>query len=205
MNELIAKIEQWAEDRNIIKGSKPIDQAMKLFSEFGELADNVGKGRDCRDDIGDVFVVLTIIGKQLEHDMIIPMADVVELFDKENNHHYGAVYNMACTPKEKVAYLCSDIAIMVNHFYDCRVDAYSTDDLIEFCLATIFALCDDLDYTLQECAQIAYNDIKDRKGVMYNGVFIKESDPAYQDALDNIEANKRMASQKRISVNIEDL
>ena len=52
MNELIAKIEQWAEDRNIIKGSKPIDQAMKLFSEFGELADNVGKGRDCRDDIG---------------------------------------------------------------------------------------------------------------------------------------------------------
>ena len=27
MNELIAKIEQWAEDRNIIKGSKPIDQA----------------------------------------------------------------------------------------------------------------------------------------------------------------------------------
>ena len=45
MNELIQKIEQWATDRNIIKGSKPIDQAMKLFSEFGELADNVGKYR----------------------------------------------------------------------------------------------------------------------------------------------------------------
>ena len=43
MKELILKIEQWAEDRNIIKGSQPIDQAMKLFSEFGELADNVGK------------------------------------------------------------------------------------------------------------------------------------------------------------------
>ncbi|MFZ2966214.1 MAG: MazG-like family protein, partial [Leuconostoc falkenbergense] len=65
MNELIAKIEQWAEDRNIIKGSKPIDQAMKLFSEFGELADNVGKGRDCRDDIGDCAVVLIIMCKQL--------------------------------------------------------------------------------------------------------------------------------------------
>lgn len=60
-------------------------------------------------------------------------------------------------------------------------------------------------YTLQECIQIAYNDIKERKGAMYNGVFIKESDPAYQDILDNIEADKRMASQKRISVNIEDL
>ena len=64
MNELIQKIEQWATDRNIIKGSKPIDQAMKLFSEFGELADNVGKGRDCRDDIGDLFVVLTIMCAQ---------------------------------------------------------------------------------------------------------------------------------------------
>lgn len=67
MEQLIKQIEQWAEDRNIINGSKPIDQAMKLFSEFGELADNVGKGRDCRDDIGDVFVVLTIMAKQLRH------------------------------------------------------------------------------------------------------------------------------------------
>lgn len=176
MQDLIAKIEQWAEDRNIIKGSKPIDQAMKLFSEFGELADNVGKGRDCRDDIGDVFVVLTIIAKQRASDMIVPMVDVVKLFNIDNNFHYGEVYNMACTPKEKVAYLCSDIAIMVNHFYDCRVDFYSTDDLIESCLATIFALCDDLNYTLEECVQIAYNDIKDRKGIMQNGVFIKEGD-----------------------------
>ena len=31
---LVQSIEQWAEDRNIIKGAKPVDQAMKLFSEF---------------------------------------------------------------------------------------------------------------------------------------------------------------------------
>ena len=42
-----------------------------------------------------------------------------------------------------------------------------------------------------------------REFARIGNVFIKESDPAYQDALDNIEANKRMASQKRISVNIE--
>ena len=34
---LVQNIEQWAEDRNIIKGAKPIDQAMKLFSEFMEV------------------------------------------------------------------------------------------------------------------------------------------------------------------------
>ena len=69
MNELIQKIEQWAEDRNIIKGTKPIDQAMKLFSEAGELADNVGKGRDVKDDIGDVFVVLVNLAKQVDQSL----------------------------------------------------------------------------------------------------------------------------------------
>jgi len=44
-----------------------------------------------------------------------------------------------------------------------------------------------------------------REFIRFGNVFIKESDPAYQDALDNIEADNRMASQKRISVNIEDL
>ena len=37
MKELILNIEQWAEDRNIIKGAKPLDQAMKLFSEHMEV------------------------------------------------------------------------------------------------------------------------------------------------------------------------
>ena len=64
---------------------------------------------------------------------------------------------------------------------------------------------DKIEDFLEECVQIAYDDISKRTGILWNGVFIKESDPAYQDALDNIEADKRMASQKRISVNIEDL
>jgi len=34
---LVQGIEQWAEDRNIIRGAKPIDQAMNLFSELMEV------------------------------------------------------------------------------------------------------------------------------------------------------------------------
>ena len=30
--------------------------------------------------------------------------------------------------------------------------------------------------TIDECLEIAYNDIKDRKGKMVDGVFIKEGD-----------------------------
>lgn len=168
MKELIQKIEQWATDRNIIKGSKPIDQAMKLFSEFGELADNVGKGRDCRDDIGDIFVVLTIISKQ-HSDSIFDFID-------ESPWDYSHVESK----KDLVEYLCMSLALFSGEYSDNKAGD---------CIAILERLCDMHGYTLQECVKIAYNDIKDRRGIMSNGVFIKESDPAYSSIIASIESN----------------
>jgi hypothetical protein len=50
---------EWSEARGILKHGKVQTQALKLVSEVGELCDNVGKGRDIKDDIGDCLVVLT--------------------------------------------------------------------------------------------------------------------------------------------------
>jgi len=108
MIELFEKVSEWAHERNLINGSDTKSQTLKLMSEVGELADNINKGADCRDDIGDCLVVLTILAEQ-------------------NG------------------------------------------------------------YTIQECFEIAYNDIKDRKGIMYRGVFIKESDERYETAKEEIE------------------
>lgn len=165
MNKLIAKIEQWAEDRNIIKGSKPIDQAMKLFSEFGELADNVGKGRDCRDDIGDVFVVLTIMAKQegLRIDLALNFSGI----------GVGSL-------KHGVAGLGYCLTDFVNN---------PDQAALTVCLEALDAVCYEARVKLEECIQIAYNDIKDRKGLMFNGVFIKQSDPAYASVVASIEEN----------------
>jgi len=52
---------KWSEDRGIIQNSTDKNQTLKLVSEVGELADNVNKGRDVRDDIGDCLVCLTNI------------------------------------------------------------------------------------------------------------------------------------------------
>ena len=171
MNELIAKIEKWAHERNIINGSKPIDQAMKLFSEFGELADNVGKGRDCRDDIGDIFVVLVIMAKQTESDVdILSLPSLENLSLKQYVVELGFALNnftFACdTNGEEEGNL--DIAIMSL----CRIAALQNT-------------------TLHECVQIAYDDIKDRKGIMSGGIFIKESDPVYAQVISEIEANSQ--------------
>jgi NTP pyrophosphatase (non-canonical NTP hydrolase) len=97
LEELVNKIAQWHRDRNLIDGSTDKDQYMKLIQEAGELSDNICKGRDISDDIGDMMVVLINIATR-------------------NN------------------------------------------------------------LTITECLEAAYNDIKDRKGRMVDGVFVKEAD-----------------------------
>ena len=97
LEKLEAWIAQWHLDRNLIDGSTDKDQFHKLIQECGELSDNLCKGKDIRDDIGDIIVVLINIAER-------------------NN------------------------------------------------------------LSLEECMQVAYDDIKDRKGTMIDGVFVKESD-----------------------------
>lgn len=97
MEELVAKIAQWHHDRNLIDGATDKDQYMKLIQEAGELSDSICKGKDIKDDIGDMMVVLINIAE-----------------------------------RNKVS--------------------------------------------ITECLETAYNDIKDRKGKMIDGVFVKSSD-----------------------------
>lgn len=91
----------WHSNRNLIDGSDDKTQFMKLVQEMGELSDNLCKGKDIRDDVGDMLVVLTNI----------------------------------CI-RNNVSFI--------------------------------------------SCLDAAWEDIKDRKGIMYNGVFVKSTDPAYE-------------------------
>ena len=43
--------------------------------------------------------------------------------------------------------------------------------------------------SVAECLEHAYNEIKDRKGILFDGVFIKSTDPRYADAV--IEIDRR--------------
>jgi len=97
MNNLIDKVAKWHHDRNLIEGATDKDQFCKLIQEAGELSDSICKGKDVRDDIGDMIVVLINIAER-------------------NN------------------------------------------------------------VTIEECLLNAWDDIKDRKGKMVDGIFIKEGD-----------------------------
>ena len=91
-------IRQWAEARNLIDGSDPKSQMLKLMEEMGELADAIGKGNtgETVDAVGDMVVVLTIISQQI-------------------------------------------------------------------------------DFAIEECIEHAWNEIKDRRGRMQGGIFVKET------------------------------
>lgn len=104
LDQLAYLIDAWARERNLVDGSDPKSQCLKLMEEVGELANSVNKQKDVRDDIGDCFVVLAILAAQKG-------------------------------------------------------------------------------VTLRECVTIAYDDIKDRKGVLLDGVFVKSTDAHYEQAL----------------------
>lgn len=64
MKELIHLVTRWHHDRNLINGATDKDQVCKLIQEVGELSDNVCKGKDIKDDIGDCMVVLINIAER---------------------------------------------------------------------------------------------------------------------------------------------
>lgn len=94
---LIGNVVNWHYDRNLIEGSTDKDQTLKLAQELGELSDSVCKGKNIKDDIGDMLVVMLNIAER-------------------NN------------------------------------------------------------VSLQDCLQKAWDDIKNRKGKMVDGIFVKEGD-----------------------------
>lgn len=91
------QVVNWHHARNLIEGSNDQAQYVKLMEEAGELAKSISKGKDIKDDIGDMLVVLINIAERNE-------------------------------------------------------------------------------LSLTECLETAWGEIKDRKGKMVNGTFVKESD-----------------------------
>lgn len=191
MNQIYANIRQWASDRNIIKGCGLKDQYPKLISEFGELTDHVDQLHDLvffdpeigyteqaicdlqasiKDDIGDCLVVLTILAAQ--NGAKIEDINGGGCADK-GAHPHSFILRLA-----KTLGRLGD-AIAKNQSMDIDVTIMAAVDYLS-------GVAHDYGLRLSDCAQAAYEDIKDRKGVMYNGTFIKSTDQSYAYALEQV-------------------
>lgn len=65
-----------------------------------------------------------------------------------------------------------DVFLRPHDFAD---PEWSLKDAIGDSIVTLIVLCLQLGYDVEECLTIAYNDIKDRKGVMIDDNFVKET------------------------------
>jgi NTP pyrophosphatase (non-canonical NTP hydrolase) len=63
---------KWAKDRNILEGSSPTAQVIKLQEELNELKDAIDKSdiTEAIDAVGDMLVVLTMIAYFLNTSLL---------------------------------------------------------------------------------------------------------------------------------------
>ena len=71
MTDWKERIRQWAADRNLIEGSRPWKQLVKLREEVDELSSGIAKNNveETKDAIGDIQVVLAVMCAQLGIDI----------------------------------------------------------------------------------------------------------------------------------------
>lgn len=148
LTELQPLIIEWAKNRNLVFPENSPKQRLKLIEECGELAQAILKNdvQLQKDAVGDIFVVLVILAEQTGEQLIFK--GFTQAFEKCENADciYDILSNAFCES------------------YNCIFD--SIDWLQEVCV--------NLKLNLTECANIAWNEIKNRTGQTVNGTFIKD-------------------------------
>lgn len=172
--ELVVKSQQWAAERNFYAptGATYEGQWLKLLEESGELAGGLARNKQAmvEDAIGDILVVLAVldgfspaetpVGQRMWNDTM-----------PSKGYQVGVVTAYSCLAEYLRYMLTGNEDFRPIH----RTLAY----------AALIRIADEYLLTLEGCFLAAYNEIKDRQGIMYNGVFIKDTDPRYAELADN--------------------
>lgn len=154
-NELISKVQKWFYDRNL-QTQDPNKQFLKLYEEIGELSRGLAENDEAviKESIGDIAVVLIGITLQLgikTADIFPENATFVLLNAAKEEDYFVLVMDQSLA-----AYFNRQDYQLKNVVYELMRVAYL------------------LDYNFTDCLEIAYEEIKDRKGKLVDGVWIKE-------------------------------
>ena len=93
-----------------------------------------------------------------------------ELIDLTEKWHVDRNLIDGATSKDQVLKLIQE----VGELSDSVCKGTDVKDDIGDCLVILINIAKREGTTLEECLQVAYNDIKDRKGKMVDGIFVKE-------------------------------
>ncbi|OEL06886.1 nucleotide pyrophosphohydrolase [Staphylococcus xylosus] len=166
VDQLIKQIEQWSIERDL-HTANPIKQYDKLIEEHGELVKGLNKDDKTviQDSVGDVFVVLTIMMQQIKGDM--ELAFKLSGFGEGNADTINYVETLGLLGR-KLQDLMDDRTNGGLHS--------ETQAMISNIIYLLKITAKENNTDLTACLNLAYNEIKDRKGKMIDGKFVKESD-----------------------------
>lgn len=155
MDELNKKILQWAKDRELDKKGTVEVQKIKTVEELAELIKAMCKDKkdDIIDSIGDVYVTL-VIGNMLD-----------------TNTEMGA---LACIGSDEDEYTKE---LLLEHLLDCSryiLGLQYVRELIALIIKTLYNVCKFYKVDFTDCVETAYNVIKNRKGKVIDGQYVKE-------------------------------
>lgn len=158
LQKLITKVQQWSIDRGLDKADSK-KQMLKLYEEFGELASGLAKGNKevVKDSIGDVIVVLIILAQQQGLEKI-------------------SDFNIICNhlqPSELMPQASETIGLISLRVRRIKNEIEEPIVRLISYLRTI-AKYENLKF--EDCLSQAWNEIKDRKGKLIDGVWVKEED-----------------------------
>lgn len=176
----------WATKRNILKGSTAAKQRTKTWEELTELAEGLSKSKLdlAKDAIGDCAVTTTNmmgcmgidpvrVGERA-HALANPPGGVdrsnYELYDLDGLVNLFVQHVSMVRPKDQPR-LPFDV-ILADDGRDQTLSEYH----FVVALGALEHCARRLGLTFEECQEHAWKEIKDRKGLLISGSFVKEKD-----------------------------
>jgi len=171
IQELVPLIHQWAKERKIYEQLTPFDELLKTHEEVGELIKACyDKDKSAiQDAIGDVLVTLINYSYFVfkNKDYAIEAINAKYMFDSFEGS--STINYLGYIVKTLIGLFNEEFLLQENNNYPRNVF---------FRLSHISQLLEkvaqDENTTLEECLNIAYNEIKNRKGRIINRKFIKD-------------------------------
>lgn len=164
----------WSIKNGIAADSNPDAQAAKLIEESGELATAVRNKQLLKiaDAIGDIMVVICVIGS-LDHSVNVDIENThINHYEVSEPRDRSSAFSVLSNVGQLIGSCLTEIDCLLK--YCEQDDSYklSVYDLISSLmdLASLF----NLDF--KECLDGAWNEIKDRQGLMKDGIFYKKDD-----------------------------
>lgn len=154
--EYFNKVGEWAKDRNLIEGSNPEKQFFKTLSELLELINAVDKDQEV-DGYGDAWVTLVVGMHQFGFDY----KETVSLAEKPPIQNLNTLKVM-CALGEAIS--------------SCKIGMQAKKEAYCDAINMLKVFSEASGIAFKDCLEKAWDEIKDRKGKMINGMFVKESD-----------------------------